>query len=270
MADKTISLYKGEVKIDFKESNHSYWITGDDGKKKRLSGVTTYCGVLDKSQALLPWAVRTTIEYVRDHLDDLKKDPTEILELARQEADKQKNLAAELGKAIHAWVESHIKDEEPEMPEDPRVLTGVNAFLSWVSENKVKFLESEKVVYSKKYNYVGTLDIKAKVNGKLCLLDIKTGNGIYAEAYMQTAAYVQADAEETGDQYVGRWILRLSKETAEEYEARMQKKGLTKYKPYQVFEAVYLDAEPDAQQHDFAAFVNAKSLFEWRKEAEKK
>ena len=269
-------LYKGEITILFDDSlgfngkpKHAYYILEGE-KKRRLCGVTTYLNIVDKSQVLIPWAVRTTVEYIRKNLDQLQNDPKVLLEAARQESDNQKNIAGEIGSAIHSWIEKHIKGEQPEMPEDDKVLQGVNSFLQWIDENKVEFIESEKIVYSRKYDYIGTLDIIAKINGGLYLLDIKTGNSIYPEYKMQTAAYLKADMEERGTKYDGRIILRISKETEEEYKERMNAKNLKNgYTEYKVFEAVYLDDKHSTVHQDFCGFKNCIELVNWKKEAVK-
>lgn len=267
MADKTHKLYNGDVTIHFKDSNHSYWIE-ENGKKRRLAGVTTFIKIMDKP-ALVRWAVRTTVEYIRENLEELQNDPHQILQNAKEESDRQKDLAAEIGSAIHGWIEDHINGDNPEMPEDERVLQGVVHFLDWVSEHKVKFISSEQIVYSRTFDYVGTLDIIAEVDGELCLIDIKTGNGIYAEVKMQTAAYRSAWQEEQKQELSGRWVWRISKETEEQYVERMNKKGKTDFAPFKPFEAVYLDIEADAQENDFKGFLWTQKLYRWRARAQK-
>jgi hypothetical protein len=69
------------------------------------------------------------------------------------------------------------------------VLNGVNAFLKWKEEHHVKPLKSEKFIYSQKHDYVGITDIIAEIDGSLCIVDIKTSNGIYEEMNLQVAAY---------------------------------------------------------------------------------
>jgi len=265
---KEIKLYGELVTIHFYPNSHAYYLV-ENGKKTRLAGVTTYTGLLDKSAALIPWAVRTTVEYVRKNLDQLQNDPNELLKAAREEANRQRDLAAEIGKAIHSWIEQHIKGENPEMPEDDKVLTGVNNFLEWVDGNKVEFIGSEKIIYSMQHRYVGTLDILAKVNGRKCLLDIKTGNGIYPEMKMQTAAYVMAEMEESGDDFASRYILRISKETEEEYKARMEEKGKTDYPAFKLVEPVFLDDDVGDLMKDFDGFLSLLNLYKWKSYAEK-
>jgi hypothetical protein len=114
------------------------------------------------------------------------------------------------------------------------------------------------------------------VDGKRCLVDLKTGNGLYNSVRLQTAAYLMADQEERpAIKYDGRWAIRLSKETEAEYNDRMAKKNSRRLargkdpvsiKPYQVFEAQYLDDKPTDLARDFKGFLAAQALFNWNKE----
>lgn len=264
------TLYKGKVDIKFFPNSHIYKVNG-----KSVTGVTTILGMYDKSGALVIWAT----ELFRDHLLDLIGKGNVIGEDHVYEGcdlhNKKKIQAADIGTEVHDWIEAHIKNENPAMPKSREAQIGVNSFLDWVAANKVKFLSSERVVYSKKHDFIGKMDIEAKVNGKLCLIDIKTSNGIYNTYYMQTAAYARADEEESGRKYEGRYIIRLSKETEKEYNLRMKKKNINRvrngkeeytYPAYQVFESKYLDDKLDNMNRDFKAFLACKILKDYDKE----
>jgi len=266
---KEIKLYNGEVTILFNEDLHQYWIREE--KMKRLCGVTTICGIINKP-FLIPWAVNTTIEHLRQNIALLKDGSMSgetILEMAKQESDRQKQDSADLGKTIHAWIEDYIMGRKPEMPEDSRAVIGANNFLEWVDEKKVKFLWAEKVVYSKQHGFVGTADIGIQIGKGMYLADIKTGNALYPEVKLQTSAYTKALEEESGKKFVGRWATRLSKETEDEYYERMEKKRIKSIPPFKMFEAVYLDENPGELDKDFNSFLSAKDLYEWQKSASK-
>lgn len=264
------SLYGGKVKIKFYPESHRYYVNG-----KPQSGVTTYIGILDKSRALVIWATELYRDYLLEHLSNGIGEDHIFEGCVLHEARKQ--AAADIGTEVHDWIEKFIKDENPEMPESREAQIGVNAFLEWVDVHKVEFLSSERVVYSKKHGFIGKMDIEAKVNGKLCLVDIKTSNGLYNTYGLQTAAYVRADEEESGRQYQGRWLIRLAKETEAEYRSRMAKKNAMRerkgkepveYPPYQVFEAKFLDDQQGNLERDYKAFLAAKSLYEWNRETD--
>lgn len=261
------SLYGGKVKGKFYPESHRYYVNG-----KAKTGVTTYISVLDKSRPFVIWAT----ELYRDHLLERVEQGITIEDIydgcVLHEEHKQE--AAAIGDEVHKWVEQYISGGTPEMPERKEAQIGVSAFLDWADQHKVKFLSSERVVYSRKHDFIGTMDIEAKVGGKLCLIDLKTSNGLRNTHWMQTAAYLKADEEESGRKYHGRWLIRLAKETEKEYEARMRRKNFNRvrkggkpfeYPPYQVFEARFLDEEPGLIERDYQAFLHAKALHEWNK-----
>lgn len=266
MAEKTppieYKLYKARIIIKFFPDSHIYMVNG-----VRKTGVTTYIGIKDKSRPLIIWATELYRDYLLDVFENGKIDKGHILEGCVLHTAK-KEEAATIGDIAHKWIEEYISGNNPEMPEDPRVVTAVTGFLDWEKEHKVKFISSERVVYSKKHDFIGKMDIEAKVDGKLCLIDIKTSNGLYNSYAMQTAAYVKADEEESGREYKGRWLVRIAKETEEEYIARMNKKGKTDFPPYVVFEAKYLDEEAGNIDRDYEAFLACKKLYEWDKKTD--
>ena len=148
--------------------------------------------------------------------------------------------------------------------------------MDWESDNKVKFLWSEKVLYSRKYDYMGKADFAAMVNDEKCICDIKTGNGLYKEVRLQLAAYRQADEEETKEKYEGRWAIQISKETEQEYLTRMALKNKIKkilgkkeseVYPYQVFNAKFLDLNKNDYKDDLEAFVDLCGVHSWDSKA---
>lgn len=92
------------------------------------------------------------------------------------------------------------------------------AFYKWVDDNKVEVLESEKTVISETHGFAGTLDLKVKVNGKVKIIDIKTGKDIYTEAFLQLSAYKHALIEDSKDKIDGMGVLLLSENGTYKYE----------------------------------------------------
>ena len=226
---KTAILYKGKVIIDFFGEGAFHYYK-KRGTKDTIVSVTSAVGIVDKSSALIWWAIGLMKEKLHENLEFLvkSKDGTAIAEKI-EEAGKQhqikKEEAADLGTQVHDWVDRYTnasKKEKAEMVKtenlknlDERVVNGISAFLRWIKKQKVEFLENEKLVYSNKYDYVGLLDAKAKINGKLALVDYKTSKGVYSTYRYQTAAYLKADEEESGVKYDERWILKFGKDDGE-------------------------------------------------------
>ena len=95
----------------------------------------------------------------------------------------------------------------------------VQAFLKWEASHDIVWLGSEKKVYSKEYDYAGTIDAIAMINDKYCIVDFKTSAKIYKEAYVQLSAYAQAVEEIHGRSVDLAVVLRLDKEEDKYQEA---------------------------------------------------
>lgn len=212
-----IKLYNGQVEITFYPNSHQYRIG-----KERLKSVTSVTGVVDKSRPLLIWSSNLTKDFL---LDRLNKGITEadILEAVNQHNVKR-DEAASKGSLVHNWCEQYIKNQilnytPPEMPEDDDVARGCMAFLDWIVQEDIKFIASEQIVYSRKHNYVGTLDCiftSGKEDHKIYHLgDFKTSKGVYPEMKAQVRAYENAYQEEHNNKFGDAFILRLCKETGE-------------------------------------------------------
>lgn len=265
---KIIKLYSGSIEIKFYGDGvrHSYFVNG-----KRARSVTGAYQILDKSKALIPWALGLASEHLEQFIG--KPLTQEMIDEAEGRSQEVKTEASKIGTAAHEFCEQFVKGEKPEMPTDKNVLQAVNGWLEWVDKNKIKFTSAEKIVYSKKHKYIGTMDATARMNGKRgeVVIDYKVSNGLYAPVAYQTAAYQMADTEESKKEYQGRWALRLSKETEEEYMVRQEKK-LRKYlkknpdkepyeiAPYKSFEAKFL--LPENLERDFKAHLLCMQLSE--------
>lgn len=252
-------LYNGKIKIGFWEEQHRYATieTDKDGnflsvKENWLVSVTGATGMIDKSRVLMYWASNLTKEYLYGNIELLKKSTKDveikgIVDNAVVQHRLVKEEAAAIGTQVHEWCEEYINAKPKDrktlaLPEEERALNGVTAFLSWVNTHKVKFIDTEKLVYSKKHDYVGLLDLKAIVDGKLTLVDFKTSKGVYPEYYIQVSSYLKADEEECGDKYDGAMILHFDKETGD-------------FGTYEV---------PDVNTH-FKAFINCLGMKRWAK-----
>lgn len=287
-------LYGGKVIHRFHEKGHQHWVSKDGGKTfKRKTGVTSYLGIMDKSKPLGSWQQGMTLDFLLDSLaKGLKLDEQKCIEAVIQH-ELYLEKSADIGTEIHGWCEFYIRhklkqkgfEQLPPIPEFPEAVTGVNAFMDWIDQHKVKFHSTERAVYSMRYDYIGIMDFEATIDGLHCMGDFKSSNGLYNSVRMQTAAYAFADEEERASDkkfkgYDGRYALRLSKYTEDEYMKReMRKKeikaAIAKFqgrepsdwpiKPYQVFEVAFLDAEDGFKDRDFKAFQLCKSLTEWNK-----
>jgi len=219
---KVQKLYDGKVEIAFYEKSHMYKLNGE---KKRLISVTACTGIIDKSAPLMHWAVKLTKEYLFECLDQRLKITEEVIETASSQHRIKKEKAATIGSIVHEFAEQYINKEKPEIPEKiegmrkddmEKIRNGIIAFLKWVKDHKIKFVASEKLVYSKKHDYVGLMDVVYKEKGKLVAGDFKTSkSGHYPEYKFQLSAYRGADEEESKVKYDRSVILHFDKENGE-------------------------------------------------------
>ena len=207
-----LNLYNGKEKITFDENRHIFY----DGEGNKLLSVTAATGVIDKSGALMGWAVKMMGLYLLDQKLKGNKIITEgLINEAKREYRRLKTEAADIGTEIHEWVSDWILKKNPEMPSDEKVVNGIMAFLKFQKEHKFKWIESERYIFSKKYRYAGILDSIAKEGNKLILVDFKSSNGIYDSMRFQVSGYKIAWEEETGKKIDERMILRFGKNDGE-------------------------------------------------------
>jgi hypothetical protein len=211
---QTIKLYKNTVEIEFDEERHIFKRNGET-----LISVTAATSQIDKSQALVPWAINLMRDFLIAKWDPKKKISEEEKMRLIMEASQQHRMVKEreatIGDLAHDWASQWIKGKKPEIPEEDRLRNCVISFLNWVKESKIKFEMTEKVVYSKRYNYAGILDAAGKIDGERVILDFKATNAIYSEMRYQLAGYWQALEEETKKQYKRGYIVKFGKDTGE-------------------------------------------------------
>lgn len=209
-----VDLYNGKVSIDFYPVSHQY---RKDGKV--IDSVSSITGLIDKSKPLMLWAEMIAREYIEEVVREGEDISISHVETAITLHRARKEEGAQVGTAVHDWITEWIsltpkKRTQMEMPTDTQVLNGIIAFLSWAKGGKIKFVESERLVYSKKYNYVGRMDNAFYVGKSKSLVigDFKTSKHVGVEAILQAVGYAIAYAEETGAEVSGLAIQHFNKE----------------------------------------------------------
>jgi hypothetical protein len=211
--------------------------------------VTDTCQIIDKSQALIPWACKMMAQKILHETTkyhcmsqgscngEYVVPDTEFINLvlASKSAHREKlDAAAAIGHMAHDWIEQYIKADinrqklRPQPPSHPEAANCCFAALDWMSKHNVRWQSTEQKVYSKKWRYAGTLDGMALVDScgdtkccrtafkdRLSLIDWKSSNDLRIEYLLQTAAYLAAYTEEHGVLVEDRWIIRLGKDDGE-------------------------------------------------------
>jgi len=199
---KSHILYNGTVRLDFDPVKHRYKINGE-----YANGVTTALGVIAKPQ-LIWWAAKMASEHFKERLVPGKAlDELEIQDLcegARTAHNRKKDKAADAGTYIHNYIEAFVNGENPEMPVNTDLQGVINDFMEWWNKTDIEVISPEQVFCSPTLMLAGTADLVCKVDGKLTIMDWKTGSGIYPEMFMQMAAYALMWEEEHPDQPIER------------------------------------------------------------------
>jgi hypothetical protein len=149
---------------------HTMYYTTDG---ELVPGVTTVTGLLNKPQ-LIVWANRLGLQGI--------------------DSTKYRDKAADIGTCAHLMVQCYIANENPDLSQfsQDTIDQAENALLSffeWEKSHIIKPVLLEKAMVSDAHRFGGTVDCVAYLDGKLWLIDFKTGSGIYDEMGMQLAAY---------------------------------------------------------------------------------
>jgi hypothetical protein len=197
--EKTISRYT------FDEKKHMHTLDG-----KPLMGVTTVLGVINKPM-LIQWSANMAVDFIESHKTDAHFNMStgigsisfdmgfdELLKEARVAHRKKKEAAGDLGTELHAKIElvilRAIQENNGFITEEMQV-DGTHLFVAWAITNNVKFLASEKNIYSEEWWVGGITDIICEIDGKRFIGDVKTSSGIYPEHYIQASAYSKMAVE---------------------------------------------------------------------------
>lgn len=188
-------------------------------------------------------------------------------------ADTAKERSAAEGTLVHETIEAIVRGNTPDI--NPLVQPSVEAFLEFRRHHDIEPLKIEERIVSRLHRYAGTIDLLARVDGVIGVLDIKTGKSIYRDYGIQTAAYINAIREDTGSPVPETsWILRLDQaRVCEMCGATLRTKGgnfrvkgngvkgcLHKWGSMQ---GIFDFQEVSDYEHNLRAFLAAKQLWEW-------
>lgn len=100
-------------------------------------------------------------------------------------ADEISNESKLFGDKVHKIIEAYINGQELVLTKPFDIILQNFKLITegW------EFIEVEKEVLNKEYKYGGTVDIICKIDGKLALVDVKTGNLYDNKEMAQLASY---------------------------------------------------------------------------------
>jgi hypothetical protein len=243
-------FYSNTIELRFSATDHQYFRVEELGNLTPVKNVTTILHVIDKSFALVPWSCRVFAEELLrtiplsttvDEFGSLMlasitlEDFTKLVMAAKDTHKRVLTNAGDLGHLAHKCLEDsiqHAMDHESgivtelrNMPEDPKAAACALAAFRWMNQHKVRWLKTEQKIYSKEFEYAGTMDGKCLVTScddptcctesftdSLSIADWKSSNALHTEYILQVAgAYAHAEHEEYGEDIQHCFILRLGK-----------------------------------------------------------
>ncbi|MCK4320978.1 PD-(D/E)XK nuclease family protein [candidate division WOR-3 bacterium] len=143
--------------------------------KKRLPGVTTIIGVLNKP-LLVPWANNLGLQgiNVKDYVSD----------------------KADIGTLVHEMMFCDLsgKDVDTSYYTAVQIEIAQNSFkkyLDWKKQHTIKPIILEEGMVSERFQFGGTIDNLCSLDGVLTLIDYKTCKALYSEHFIQVTAYRQ-------------------------------------------------------------------------------
>lgn len=96
---------------------------------------------------------------------------------------------SDLGSRLHKWIEYDLKNKkfpDDELAED--MVPGIESWDKFKTEHEIEMIDSERVLFSRRYRFAGTLDLRIKIDGQVYIADLKTGS-VQPKAFIQLAAY---------------------------------------------------------------------------------
>lgn len=179
-----------------------------DGSK--VPGTTTIIGRFKDSGGLIHWAWeqgRNGLDYraTRDSAADAGTLGHWLVE---------QHIAGIEEVEIIGTFEERVKTEQIDAGVADKAASAYQSYLTWEKQTKLKIVEQEMLLVSEVYRFGGTPDAVGEIDGKLCLLDWKTGNALYRDALIQVAAYKALWDENNPDRPItgGFHICRFSKD----------------------------------------------------------
>ena len=215
MGKKEYTLEHGH-KIIFDPDSHRY--VKDN---QYIIGMSSVLGYLS-APALENWKRAQLTNAVKESMEQEEIPPDTIdrvLINAKANVNKRQDNTLSIGKVVHELVEKWLKKEKFTLPKNEIHLNCLKKFQKFWKKNKLKLMESEKILYSE-LGFAGTLDIIAKDSkGNLWLIDIKTSSGFFLTHIYQLHGYKYAYEEQTGKKINKMYIVRLPK-SDDNFEAR--------------------------------------------------
>ena len=161
-----------------------------------------------------PWVRYPNSKRAQSFSKRVKTSWTDTLASLRRNAklhpDRVRDKAGSTGTEIHEAISAELQGELWSSASE-EVHTAMQSYRMWRENSTVEPIWTEQTVWSLQYGYAGSADLVGLDNGRLIVLDWKTGRGVYNEAGLQVAAYAHAIEELTGEKIAEGRVIHLDK-----------------------------------------------------------
>ena len=131
---------------------------------------------------------------------------------AKAYPNQVRDNAGDIGSEVHDAITKELLGEVWNTDIE-QVATAMQSYRMWREDSTVEPIWTEQTVWSLEYGYAGSADLVGIDNGRLVVLDWKTGSGVHNEAGLQVAAYSHAIEELTGTTVDECRVIHLNKST---------------------------------------------------------
>lgn len=168
------------------------WPPGTDKPELTVPSVTTILANLNKP-ALVNWAAREVAVYAVDNVLKWQELPSsDAVDLLKRAPYRNMTKKGDIGTAVHTAMETW--DGKEVVVEDMDLLPYVGAAVAFLEDHATQVLAAEATIFNRTFLYAGTCDaIVTLKDGRIALVDYKTGKAVYSEAALQLCAYANGE-----------------------------------------------------------------------------
>lgn len=147
---------------------------------------------------------------------------------------------SKFGTAVHKTCELWDKNDLDINSLSAPLIPYLESYKKFIVDYKVVLnpADIEKIIYSERWRFAGTLDRTATINNKPTIIDLKSGDSLYPAMNLQLVGYKIAYEEMTKTKIKQRWIVQLKEDG------------------YKVTEC--------KEQSDESVFIGAIQLYRWK------
>jgi hypothetical protein len=217
MAAEIISTLGGT--LSYTPGNHRYlW----NNEKVDLSVSAVCNSFATPFGASSGWAAKVIRIALIQSYDDNPLDRQAFTDWAKHLCNTPRHVskrAADVGTAVHQFIEDKSNDLRPEYSQDDEVARCQRGVAEWFDQTVDQVLSSERRLYSLKWSIAGTCDLLARLkDGRICCLDWKGVTDLSASIRASHIGQLTAYREmltEAGEKIDDCILVRFSRKTGE-------------------------------------------------------